>query len=308
MVIDMHAHYYPSDYLEFVAATDVPYGPAAPLASLDIEERLALMDRTGVDAQVLSISATQPYLEDASDAVKAARMVNDRFAQVCQEHPGRFHAFGALPLPHLEPSLAETSRCMDELGMVGITLGCSVLGRALTEPLFEPLYAELNSRAATLFLHPVGDIADGPFGTSGRLNILAGFYIEDTVAAVRLAEAGIPSRYPDLKIVVPHLGGLVPLLVARLQRVASPVLGELQKMWFDTLNDQTEAVRCACASLGPQRFVYGTDYPYASEAEYRERLDRLSRLGLPPAEMAQIKGGRAASLLGLGQSAPNERT
>jgi 6-methylsalicylate decarboxylase len=299
MIIDVHAHYYPRDYLEFIGATGVPYASAAPLASLGIDERLALMDRTGVHAQVLSISATQPYSEDTGRAVKAARLVNDRFAEVCREHRGRFYAFGALPLPHLEPSLEEMARCIDELEMVGITMGCSVLGHNLAEPLFDPIYAELNRRAATLFLHPSGDVSIGPFGSGSRLNILVGFYIEDTVAAVSLAEAGIPSRYPDMKIIVPHLGGLVPLLVARLGRVASPVLGELRKIWFDTLNDQAEAVTCACAALGPERFVYGTDYPYASEAEYKQRLNRLSELGLSDAEVARIQGGRVAALLGL---------
>lgn len=299
MIIDVHAHYYPRDYLELVGVTGVPHRPAAPLASLDIGERLALMDRTGVDAQVLSISATQPYRENVSDAVRAARLVNDRFTEVCRKHRGRFYAFGALPLPHVDESLAEMGRCMDELDMVGVTMGCSVIGRQLTDPLFDPVYAELNRRSATLFLHPTGDESTGPFGASSRLNVVVGFYMEDTVAAVRLAEAGVPSRYPDMKIIIPHLGGLVPLLVARLGRVASPVLKELKKMWFDTLNDQVEAVSCACSALGPQRFVYGTDYPYASEAEYTQRLRRLADLGLPAGEVTQIQGERVAALLGI---------
>ncbi len=299
MVIDVHAHYYPRDYLELMGATDVPYGPVAPLASLGIDERLALMDRIGVQAQVLSISATQPYVGDAGQAAKAARLVNDRFAEVCAKHRGRFYAFGALPLPHVEPSLEEMARCFDELGMVGITMGCSVLGHDLAEPLFDPVYAELNRRGAALFLHPTGRMLNGLFGSGGRLNILVGFYIEDTAAAVTLAEAGIPSRYPEMKIIVPHLGGLVPLLAARLGRVASPVIGELRKMWFDTLNDQDEAVMCACTAFGPERFVYGTDYPYASEEEYAQRLNRLSRLGLPDTEVSRIEGERIAELLGL---------
>lgn len=299
MIIDVHAHYYPRDYLELVGATDVPHRAAAPLASLDMNERLVLMDRTGVDAQVLSISATQPYGENVSDAVRAACLVNDRFSEVCRKHRGRFYAFGALPLPHVKESLAEMGRCMDELDMVGVTMGCSVIGRQLTDPLFDPVYAELNRRSATLFLHPTGSESTGPFGTSSRLNVVVGFYMEDTVAAVRLAEAGVPSRYPDMKIIIPHLGGLVPLLVARLGRVASPVLGELKKMWFDTLNDQVEAVSCACSALGPQRFVYGTDYPYASEAEYTQRLKRLAQLGLPAGEVSEIQGERAAALLGI---------
>lgn len=297
MILDVHAHFYPPEYMELVGATDVPYAAVAPLAPLNIDERLALMDRIGIDAQVLSISATQPYMEDAAGAVRAARLVNDLYREVCNEHPGRFYAFGALPLPHVEEAVAEICRCMDELNMVGITMGCSILGRQLSDVMFDPIYAELDRRSATLFLHPTGDMLTEVFDESGRLNFLVGFYMEDTLAALRLAQARVPSRYPRMNIIVPHLGGLLPLLIARLERAASPVLEELRKMWFDTLNDQVDVVSCACNALGSDRFVYGTDYPFANEAEYEQRLTRLTQLGLAVEEVDEIQGSRAARLL-----------
>jgi aminocarboxymuconate-semialdehyde decarboxylase len=186
---------------------------------------------------------------------------------------------------------------MDELNMVGITMGCSILGRQLSDVMFDPIYAELDRRSATLFLHPTGDMLTEVFDESGRLNFLVGFYMEDTLAALRLAQARVPSRYPRMNIIVPHLGGLLPLLIARLERAASPVLEELRKMWFDTLNDQVDVVSCACNALGSDRFVYGTDYPFANEAEYEQRLTRLTQLGLAVEEVDEIQGSRAARLL-----------
>ncbi len=301
MIVDVHAHYYPSDYLELIGATGVPHLPVAPLAVLDIDQRLALMDRIGVDTQVLSISATQPYLPDPGDAVEAARLANDRYAEVVAAHPTRFAAFAALPLPHLDESMAELRRCLDDLGMVGVTLGCSIAGHQLSDPLFDPLYAELDRRRSTIFVHPCGGgLLSEAFDRRGRLEVVVGFYLEDTLAAVQLAEAQVPSRFPSMKIIIPHLGGMAPMLVARLKRAAPQLLGELQRLYFDTLNDQPEVVACACEALGTERLVYGTDFPYANESEYAERLARLGRLGLPAHELAEVQGDRAARLLGLG--------
>src|SRR5664279_3496350 len=89
VIIDVHAHYYPSAYMELIGRPDVPSLLAAPLAQQGIGERLALMDSLGIDRQILSVSQAQPYLERRSDAATAARMANDLYDELCQRHPGR---------------------------------------------------------------------------------------------------------------------------------------------------------------------------------------------------------------------------
>ena len=157
MRIDVHAHYWTEEYLDLLidlgkadagAARGIGGGGGA-----ELEARLRLMDRAGIEMQVLSACPQSPYGEDAKKAAKAARFVNDRYADLVERHRDRFGAFAALPLPHLEESLAEMGRALDELGMAGTAMNTTVLGRALVEPGFEPVFAELNRRGAVLYLH-----------------------------------------------------------------------------------------------------------------------------------------------------------
>ena len=158
MRIDVHAHYWTDDYLDLltnlgqagaVAARGLGAGGGAELAA-----RLRLMDRAGVQLQVLSACPQSPYAQDGQKAAQAARFVNDQYAGLAQRYPDRFAGFAALPMPHPDESIGELGRALDELGMTGIALTTTVLGRALVEPGFDPVFAELNRRGAVLYLHP----------------------------------------------------------------------------------------------------------------------------------------------------------
>ena len=166
MRIDVHAHYWTEDYLDLLVdlgKTDA--GAARGLgasAGAELEARLRLMDRAGVQMQVLSACPQLPYGEDGKKATRAARFVNDRYAELAQRHPDRFHAFAALPMPHPEESIGELRRALDQLRMAGVAMNTTVLGRALVEPDYEPVFAELNRRGAVLYLHPAGNSACSP--------------------------------------------------------------------------------------------------------------------------------------------------
>jgi 6-methylsalicylate decarboxylase len=166
MRIDLHAHYWTDDYLDLLvglgkADTGTQRGMGAGGGD-ELEARLELMDRAGVEMQVLSASPQLPHGEDRRNAVAAARFVNDQYAELVERHPARFRAFAALPMPHIDESIAEMGRALEELGMVGVALNTTVLGRALVESVFEPIFAELDRRASALFLHPAGNNACSP--------------------------------------------------------------------------------------------------------------------------------------------------
>ena len=116
-----------------------------------------MMDAAGVDVQVVSAVAAPPYFQDEAIAVEAARLGNDLCAEAVSQHRPRLLAFAVTPLPHVEASIEEARRALDELGMVGVAVASSVLGRSLADPTFEPFYAELDRRGATLLVHPAGD-------------------------------------------------------------------------------------------------------------------------------------------------------
>jgi 6-methylsalicylate decarboxylase len=317
--VDVHAHYFHPEYVaaigRLVSAHAAAHTARAPGLHMTPEDVIGLMDASGVDLQVLSPSASQPYAADEANAVAAARLCNDIYADVVRRHPGRFAAFGSVPLPHVDAALAEATRCLDTLGMLGINTGCSVLGRALDDPAFEPFWAELNRRGSVLFLHPMG--VGGPCMDQFNLPFLVGAPFEDTVAAVRLVLGGVTRRYPSIRVIVPHLGGTLPFLMARIDgapdgggaprapeaQVDGAITPHLRRFWYDTVNHDPAALRCALAAFGPERLLLGSDFPYAVGSYYQHCVTYVAEAGLSPAELEAVLGGNAQALLGLGQQA-----
>ncbi|MGH9108440.1 MAG: amidohydrolase family protein [Acidimicrobiales bacterium] len=297
MIVDVHAHYYPAEYLQRIGRPELPPVGSAPLRDQQMQERLALLDRMGIDVQVLSVSQAQPYLSGAADGADAAKLVNDLYLEVCREHPRRFFTFAALPLPHIEESLAEIDRVWGDPHIVGVTIGCSIGEMHVDDPALEPVYQELNRRRATVFLHPRGErcLVDGE---DYNLNWLVGATFEDTVAALRLAMSGIADRHRDVQFIVPHLGGTMPFLLARVLRMSGGRGSKaLHRMYYDTVSGSVEGLKCACEYFGPERLLYGTDYPYSDVAEFERRLTYLDEAGIDDAQLEQIRGARAAGLL-----------
>ena len=117
-----------------------------PLAGDTIDERLSLMDAAEVDVQVLSPANLVPYFENQAIAVEAARILNDGYAELTHRLPKRFKAYVSLPMPHVDASLHEMERGLDQLGFAGVYFGCSILDQPVTQKDFEPVYQEMNRR------------------------------------------------------------------------------------------------------------------------------------------------------------------
>jgi 6-methylsalicylate decarboxylase len=313
MRIDVHAHYWTDDYLDLLidlgkadagAARGIGAGGGA-----ELEARLRLMDRAGVEMQVLSASPQTPYGEDQQKAAKAARFVNDQYAELVQHHPDRFAAFAALPMPHLEESVGEMGRALDELHMAGIAMNTTVLGRALVEPDYEPVFAELNRRGAVLYLHPAGNGACSPLISNYQLTWMVGAPVEDTISIMQLITHGIPARYPNIEIINSHLGGALPMLLQRADdqyRWEAPDTPEppstaARRMWYDTVgHGHVPALRCAMDSFGADRLLLGTDFPYETGDTFVRAVDYISDPQIDPAAARAILDRNASALLGIG--------
>lgn len=314
MRIDVHAHYQPKGYYDVLArfGRDVTPFTRNKLAGgnqADLNARLQMMNNAGVQMQVLSVAGDLPYFEREADAIAAARLGNDLFADLVTQYSDRFAAFATMPLPHVRASLEEVARALDNLGMVGVTVATSVLARSLVEPEFEPLYAELNRRATVLFVHPAGVGACSPLIQPYRLTWPIGAPIEGTVAAMHLILKGIPVRYPKIKIIISHLGGALPMLLPRLDDHAGSFLPAgserpsitARRLWVDTVgHGHIPALRCACESLGTDRLLLGSDYPYQQGELYRRTVSYVEEAGLPQKDVERILDRNAAGLLGLG--------
>ncbi|MFF3057335.1 amidohydrolase family protein [Streptomyces sp. NPDC057909] len=254
-----------------------------------------------------------PHLIGEPDAVALAGVANESYAELVARVPGRFRAFAALPLPHVDAALREVVHALDDLGAVGIGVTTTVLGRTLADPLFAPstrssFYEELDRRGAVLYVHPAGEGAASPLITGHGMTWMVGAPVEDTVAVMHLILAGIPVRYPRMRILASRLGGALPLLPRRLDdhlAFESPETPELPsvavgRLWYDTVSHvHSPALVAAAASFGADRLVLGTDFPYEDGEVFPRAVDYIADSGLAPEEVSMILDTNAADLLGL---------
>jgi 6-methylsalicylate decarboxylase len=314
LIIDVHAHYFPLEYLDRLER----YGAGHVTGlirrmklgfagSSGLEAHLRQMDAAKVDLQILTVSGQLPYFANENDAVDAARLANDIYARLVREHPKRFAAFACTPLPHVRAAIDETHRALDELGMAGVTAGTVVLGKSIADPAFDGFFAELNRRRAALFIHPIGGSLGSQLIESSNLIWTVGAPLEDTVCMLHFMQAHFPSRFPDVKIILPHLGGFAPFLMERFDQQKNLFLSDsaiapsdqAKYFWWDTVNANPSALRCAIDTVGTDHLVLGTDYPFWRDDAFKLCVDYIGKTGLAASDIDRIHSGNARRLLGL---------
>lgn len=257
--------------------------------------------------QVLSVSSQLPYFPGEKQSVEAARLGNDLYASAVSEYPKRLAAFACIPLPHIGASIEEMRRALDDLGMPGVTAGTMVLGKNIADPAFDDFFAELNRRKGVLFIHPTGGSAGSSLIESTNLTWPIGAPLEDTVCMLQFMQANFPSRFPDIKIIIPHLGGFAPFLTARLDQLRARFLpdspaqpsAQAKYFWYDTVNGFPTALRCTQEAVGTGHLLLGTDYPFWRDDAFKLCVDYVSEADLPAGDVPRILGGNAQQLLGL---------
>jgi aminocarboxymuconate-semialdehyde decarboxylase len=312
MHIDVHAHYFSAEYLDLLDASggiESTTSPGRrslwPSPSIDLDVRFAAMDRAGVRLQILSISGVAPYFANEAAAVAGARMANDQYAELVRANPGRLAAFATLPMPHVDAALEELRRGLDDLGAVGVTLSTSVLGKSLGDPLFAPIFEELNRRRSVLFIHPAGVACHSPDIMSSGLQWPLGAPFEDTLCAIQLIQAGFPTKYPHMRTILPHLGGTLPMLVHRLDELSRRhvdielnMYDAVKHFYYDTVNGFPPSLRLACSAFGTERILFGTDYPFWREEAHQLAMTYIHEIGLSEAEKTAIFSGNALGIFG----------
>jgi predicted TIM-barrel fold metal-dependent hydrolase len=281
MRIDVHAHYWTEDYIDLL----VDLGQAGAVAArglgagggAELEARLRLMDRAGVQMQVLSACPQLPYGEDWQKAALAAKFVNDQYAELVQRHPDRFRGFAALPMPHIEESLGELSRALDELRMAGVAMA--------------------------------GNGACSPLIANYHLTWMVGAPVEDTISIMQLITHGIPVRYPNIKIINSHLGGALPMLLQRADdqyRWEAPETPDqpsvaARRMWYVTFgHGHGRAILCAIDSFGADRLLLGTDFPYENGDIFVRAIEYIHDPQIDANAARAILDQNASVLLGIG--------
>ena len=294
MRIDTHAHLWPVEYLDFLDKsgehiTEIARNIRATASPEDLKARFAMMDNAGVHKQVLSATPQLVQTADAATCLAGSRMINNNYADLVHRYPDRFMAYGAVPLPHVDEAIFKGRRCVEELGFCGIAISTLVAGKTIAADAFLPFYAEMDRLGAVVYVHPTGCGALSPMITDFKLDWVVGAPFEDSLATLQLLKADIPHKYPNIKFHIAHLGGSLAFLMQRIEDnfsnwkafPRSPTQ-ELKKMWFDTANFHGPALRCMVDTLGADKLILGSDFPYFQDALYTRIVGYIEKSGLPP--------------------------
>jgi uncharacterized protein len=277
--------------------------------------RLRLMDESGVTMQVLSNSGPGPDLVPGTEGVAIAKAMNDHLAEAIARHPDRFAGFAVLPMRSPGEAAKELTRAVNDLGFLGALINGTTEGRFLDDPSYDGILAQAVALDVPIYIHP--HLApetvrqayySGLEPGAGRVLEAAGWgwHQETALHVLRLVLSGALDRHPKLKLIIGHMGEMLPMMMARaddvfhldiehLSRSISQTI--LDQVWITTSGIFTEPpLLAALLTFGIDRIMFSVDYPYASNAQGRAFLDRIS---LSPGDMAKLTHTNANALLKL---------
>jgi len=279
------------------------------------EQRLESMDKAGITVQVLSNTGPGPDLVPGPEGIAIAREMNDHLAAAVARYPDRFAGFAVLPTQSPDACATELTRAVKELHFVGALVNGTTEGLFLDHPSYDDLLAAAVELDVPIYVHPhlapetvrqayFSDLQPG----AGRVLEAAGWgwHSETAIHVLRMVLSGALDRHPRLKLIIGHMGEMLPMMLDRIDQVFALDVGHLRRpisraildqVWLTTSGVFNEPpFLAALLTFGIDRIMFSVDYPYAPNAKGRAFLDRIA---LAPVDMAKLTHGNADALLKL---------
>ena len=317
MKLDLHAHAYPGQFLRKLkeyypegleldqrgGLVTAGYGTSLPPWDPDL--RIDEMRKAGIDMEVLSCPRIYTKIDEHS--LELCRIVNDVFSDASRKEPKRFRAFAHLPFHDMDEALIELDRALALPGIVGVFLGSNVGGRYLHTDEFLPFWNEIARRRVPVFMHPQAP----PGYEDGNPRPLIGFPTDTTISMSKLLYSGLFERFPEINLILAHLGGTLPFLARRIdmgfeiydprhyRQIPRKPSEYMSKLYLDTaLGWHKPAFDCARALVGIEHIVFGTDYGFAHPSDVMDVTNAfLDGIELSSHEKALVESGNAERIL-----------
>ena len=309
-LIDVHQHVIPDIYKSELAKVGVLGSGENPWPAWSIERQFELMGENGIDAVLLSIASPGAYFGNIEATRHLVKVCNETMMQIVADHPGKFGAMGFVSLPGVETACRDVEYALDTLKMDGINLQSHTGPRYLGDPEENELYAELDRRRAVIFVHPQRpDVKGMP-----KYHHPAGYTeltFDTTRAIANMLYTGMLEKFPNIRWIMPHMGGVAPFLLFRLSymeadpkakdKVPKGVRHYLNSFWYDVAQSPSPLAMNALLELAdPSRILFGTDYPSARPAEkvMKDTVKAVQTFdGIDESLRERIKAGNAQALL-----------
>jgi 6-methylsalicylate decarboxylase len=304
--IDVHFHLIPPFYRE--AAYAAGAGPAiGRYPDWSPERALALMDQSGIALALTSLAQPGVQFGDPGQAAALARRCNEYASELAARWPKRFGALAVVPMWDLREAIAEIDHALGTLKHQGVCLFASYGEKFLGDAYFDPVMEALNARDAVVFVHP----ALHP--SSRKLDLpWPGFmmeYVFDTTrAAVNLVFSGATERFPRIRFVLAHAGGLMPyfawrlsispMIDARLEQLSpADIHARLGRFWYDNaLSPTAETLACVERIAPADHLVFGSDWPFANARVIAEAVKTYEAVAMSQDRREAIDRGNALLL------------
>ncbi|KAJ7283569.1 hypothetical protein C8J57DRAFT_1432643 [Mycena rebaudengoi] len=276
--IDIHHHFFPPDLNKAKANENLGWRTPAENLPWSVELSLKFMDASSIDVSILSFPALASG-RIGKENRNQARLRNERMWEICRTRPNRFGFFATLPfLDDIAGALIEISHALDDLEADGIGL-CSSYGEGadatyIGDDRYDPIWKELNKRKATVFLHGAQTVSSTPYPHPFLGVPISEVPNETFKAAAHLVCTGRKRKYPDVRIILAHLGGSTPFLAPRVAVLSghmgcplSPdeIMQDFKSFYYDTaLSAHATTLTAMEAFVGPERILFGSDFPAVS--------------------------------------------
>jgi predicted TIM-barrel fold metal-dependent hydrolase len=305
--IDVHFHLIPQFYKH--AVYEAGGGPAiGRYPEWSPERALELMDASGIEVALTSLAQPGVQFGDRQKSCALARRCNDYAAELNARWPRRFGAFATVPMGDAGDSIAEIDHSYGQLKLNGVCLFASYGGKFLGDPVFDPVLATLNERDAVVFIHPALHPSSRDLDLPWP-GFMMEYLFDTTRAVVNLVFGGAIERFPRIRFVLPHAGGVVPYFAWRLsvspmidarqpQLSRDEVYARLKHFWYDNALAPTEQTMACLREVSlPEQIVFGSDWPFANANVIAEAVKTYEAVtSISPAQRAAIDRGNALSL------------
>jgi predicted TIM-barrel fold metal-dependent hydrolase len=296
--VDVQQHYVPTSLLAALRAARPAVAEFLSRGATDLPARVRELDEAGVEAGLLSVPVLESSESREADAALALRC-NDELLEAAGGFARRFGVLIALPFPHVEECLAELQRVQGDPLVRGVIAFAVTTRWTLDLPEFEPVYAAIAAARLPVMVHPaMNELSAQPLFAQWALGASIALPVETSVTAARMMLSGLLDRVPDLTLIVPHLGGVLPFLAQRLVdqsgrgEAEHDVLRYLRtNCLLDTCSYHPPALRCAVETVGAERLLVGSDHPYRGGLS--RAVEDIEHSDLEPAERDAILSGNA---------------
>src|SRR5262245_19193154 len=280
-----------------------------PMKFIDPRQRLAEMDVQGVAVQALSLTAPMVYWADGATNHKPACAWNDGAIAAHSAYPERFVVLATLPMLDRDRAIDKLNRVAQQPRVRGIYMGTNISGHDLDDPVFEPILARIEALDLPIFLHPRQTIGGKRLGVFYRYNFF-GNPIDTAIAAWHLIFGGVLDRHPKLQVNLPHAGGVLPILIGRIdhgwarrketKHLALAPSTNLRRFTYDTIAHSKPIMEFVISMVGADRVMIGSDYCF--DMGYEQSVDFVEGLNLSTEQRRMILGTTGAKLLKFGDN------